>query len=494
VVGVALKTAAVVLTALAGGLAGAALGPEPPVWLELAEGRYLVAAEDKAARYAVLELRARRYRELPVYLEARGESLERTAGELGLELDVATAAATLERDIRRERLRADGRASTWLARRLTRTALRVRVELPVRLDEAVAREALARLARSVAREPSDAALLIDEHRVLPSAEGQRLELEPSLLRLSRVRPELEPSVELDVAVLRPRVTEEDLLPVDVTEVLSSFETSFAGKAGPRAVNIRVAAGLLDGALLLPGETFSFNAQVGRRVHGRGFVDAPVIVNDELEQDVGGGVCQVASTLHAAAVLGNLTIVARRSHSRPSGYAPLGLDATVIDGKVDLKLRNPYDEALLVHTSFPARHRVRVELLGRAPSVVVTHASAVTAVEPFERRVWHKDELPTGALEQKQKGSAGMDVVSVLCIEHPGGHKEQRRYFSKYYPVPEVYHLGPGASVAALPPLAEGAVGLVVDGESLSGAAEPAGGGEASEQQADGSTEAPGDAG
>lgn len=341
--------------------------------------------------------------------------------------------------------------------------LRIHAELQIEVDRDQARLALERLKLAVDRAAVDAQLLISEHEILPSQVGRQLSIEGSLLRLERDKADQSRRIELCVDEVLPMVTEEALAPVDVTRVLSSYETSFRGKAGPRAVNIRAAGRYLNGAVILPGETLSFNGYVGRRIPGRGFVDAPVIINDELEEDVGGGVCQVATTLHAAAIFGNLEVVARRSHSRPSGYAPLGLDATVIDGKVDLELRNPYPEPLLVHVSFPSTYVIRVELLGRSPALVIKHESSVTHREPFARRIWNRPEVAQGTFDQKQKGIDGMDVVSVLTIQGPEGHKERRTYRSKYYPVPEVFWLGPGVSLSELPQPAKTVTQVVVDG-------------------------------
>lgn len=360
----------------------------------------------------------------------------------------------------------------WLWRRFSDQPEMHAMSLALDLDRDVARRHLESLARSVSLEARDAQLLISEHKILASREGRELSVEGTLVRLEAGTFEEAVLVEGAIERIPPRVTEGDLAPVDVTRLLARYETSFRGKAGPRAINIRRAGAFLDGAIILPGEVLSFNEQVGRRIHGRGFVDAPVIVNDELEQDVGGGVCQVATTLHAAAVFGNVEIVRRRSHSRPSGYAPLGLDATVIDGKVDLQLRNPYDEPLLVHVSFPERYVIRVELLGRDPDVKVEHAYTVTHREPFARRVWYRDEAPLGGFEQKQKGSEGMDVVSVLRIKHEDGKIDRRTYHSKYYPVPEVYYVSEGTSHAVLPQMPENAVALVIDGQEVPGEGKP----------------------
>lgn len=476
-------------TTLLGVGLGLALTKTPPVTLVLDGRAYEVTPGDRAQLSEILRIRENRLAAAETSLLTPEGTFEVPTTSLGFSVDVPLARAKLAEVVRARHDQADARPAAWLARRFLQRSPRVLAQLPLRFDEAVARPTLAQLARAVDRPAEDALLLIDEHRVSPSRPGAELSVGASLVRLAHFDPRADLAFEPAVDIIQPQVTEDDLLPVDITRVLASYETSFAGKAGPRAVNIRQAAKLLDGAVILPGETLSFNARVGNRIHGRGFVDAPVIVNDEMEQDVGGGVCQVATTLHAAAVFGNLVMVHRRSHSRPSGYAPIGLDATVIDGKVDLLIRNPYDEPILVHTSFPSTYKLRVELLGRSPSVRVEHAAVVTHTEPFGRRVWFKPNLVPGSFESKQDGSQGMDVTSVLRITGPDGKVERRTYFSKYYPVPEVFHAGPGTPTSALPAMPEGARGLSVDGQDVAAGAPGAEGPEAetvpSLQEADG---------
>lgn len=459
-------------TTVIGVALGLLLTRSPPVLLVLDGYHYEITPENPALLVEILELRQNRLAQATTYVQTPLDTFELPTQSLGYTVDRTGALARIGRQIRTADAEHDAQPSRWLSRRVLRTLPSVRATLPLTFDETTARRTLERLAVSVDRPAQDARLLIDEHRILRSRPGARLSVGATLVRLSNFQPGRVTSLDAAVEVLAPAVTEADLLPVDVTQVLATYETSYAGKAGPRAVNIRQAAKLLDGAVILPGETLSFNARVGNRIHGRGFVDAPVIVNDEMEQDVGGGVCQVATTLHAAAVYGNLVMVNRRSHSRPSGYAPIGLDATVIDGKVDLLIRNPYDEPILVHTTFPSQFKLRVELLGRKPTVKVEHAAVVTHTEAFGRRVWFKPELVAGSFESKQNGSPGMDVTSVLRIVSPDGTVERRTYFSKYYPVPEVFYAGPGTQVAALPPMPEGASGLTVDGEEVAAGQRP----------------------
>lgn len=460
--------------ALVGGAALAAVSwilfvPAAPARLEVSGYEYLLEGADQTAEIrAAIALRAEQLLSSPVVLSVGDQVLELPAERLGLSIDRVRAESEAVQGLRAARVSLSTNPRLWLWRRFSSQSEAYSFELQSTLDEQQARRQLSALVPLVDREAVDAKLLIAEHKISASRPGQQLSVEATLVRLRSFSAGSSLGVEAAVDLIEPRVTEEALAPVDVTRVLSSYETSFRGKAGPRAINIRNAARYLNGAIVLPGEVLSFNEQVGPRIYDRGFVDAPVILNDELELDVGGGVCQVATTLHAAAVFGNLEIVSRRSHSRPSGYAPLGLDATVIDGKVDLQLKNPFEEPVLVHVLFPGTYKIRVELLGRDPDAKVEHAYSVTHREPYARRVWTREEMPLGGVEQKQKGSEGMDVVSVLRIRHDDGREISRSYRSKYYPVPEVFWLGEGATSSALPAMPEGAVALVVDGEEVQG--------------------------
>jgi len=469
-------TLAISAALLAGLGAGASIWhwgvPAPGVVLELDGYSYSLGAPDARdfddKLQAAIAVRSRQLGDPEVVLRADELSFHVSGEKAGLSWDSEAALRQARSGIESALGR---RSKVWLSglqRDFLKEPVAVRVDIPRKLAPGSLAATLKQLAGGIDEEAVDAELLIAEHRILASREGRRLSPAATLLRMKSLK--LRDAVVLDAVLDRtePRVTEEQLTPVDITQVLASYVTSFRGKAGARATNIRTAGKYLDGAVLMPGEVLSFNERVGRRIHGRGFVDAPVIVNDELELDVGGGVCQVATTLHAAAVFGNVEVTRRRSHSRPSGYAPLGLDATVIDGKVDLRLRNPYEEPLLVHVSYPSRFEIKVELLGRSPEVSVDHGYTVTEREPFVRRIWEREEMPLGGIEKKQKGSQGMDVVSVLRIRHQDGTLSKRQYFSKYYPVPEVFWVGEGASGVELPEMPEGAKALVVNGEEVAG--------------------------
>ncbi len=374
-------------------------------------------------------------------------------GQLGISLDTTTAQQELTD------LAAQG---TWLER--FRRALQARrgqleVVAPLHFDPDQAERFLSELAPGLAREAQDARVDLENHLKISDVPGRALDIHGTLLRLRSLVDEGSTTLQLAFHQQPATTTLDDLIRVDVSKVLASYETDFKGKAGRRKVNIERAVKYLNGTVIEPGDTFSFNHVVGERSQSRGFVDAPVIVDDVMEAGIGGGVCQVASTLFASAVYANLEIVRRRSHSRPSGYAPLGLDATVIDHEVDLRFRNPYDVPLLIHAFLPTETTIKVELLGHTLDAKIEHQYGVTERADFVRRVKQTEEVKEP--KRKQKGNYGYDVTSVVTIKQPDGKTQRRSYASKYYPVPEVYWVPTDYDLSLLPPLPEGATETII---------------------------------
>jgi vancomycin resistance protein YoaR len=136
-------------------------------------------------------------------------------------------------------------------------------------------------------------------------------------------------------------------------VLGSFSTTLLGSNPARTYNIRLAAAALDSMVLEPGAEVSFNARVGPRTTERGYLVAPVILREEHQLQLGGGICQVASTLFDAALVAGLTPIERYRHSSPVNYIALGEDATIAWGFKDLKLRNDSEQTV----------RLRIEIVG-----------------------------------------------------------------------------------------------------------------------------------
>ena len=131
-------------------------------------------------------------------------------------------------------------------------------------------------------------------------------------------------------------------------ILASFSTTLTGSVPGRTHNIRLVCRELDGVVMAPGDVLSFNRRVGPRTAERGYCDAPVILRESRQLQLGGGICQAASTLFVAALVSGLSVVKRHRHSNPVDYIPLGQDATISWGVKDLQLRNDLDQPVRVH--------------------------------------------------------------------------------------------------------------------------------------------------
>ena len=133
----------------------------------------------------------------------------------------------------------------------------------------------------------------------------------------------------------------------ITGIVGSYTTTY-GTPG-RLHNVELVADLIDGALVAPGARFSFNETTGERNAAKGFEEAPVIINGELENGIGGGVCQVSTTVFNAAFEAGLSIEKRTNHALYISHYPLGRDATVNYPDLDLVFRNDTDRWILVGT-------------------------------------------------------------------------------------------------------------------------------------------------
>jgi vancomycin resistance protein YoaR len=148
--------------------------------------------------------------------------------------------------------------------------------------------------------------------------------------------------------------------IEFPVVLGTYSTTLIGSLPARTANIRLAAAAIDSTVLEPAQVLSFNRRVGERSVARGYQRAPVILHQARDVQVGGGVCQLASTLLDAALLAGLRTTERHRHSYPVDYIPLAQDATIVWGAKDLKILNCLDQ----------RVRFRAEVVGTTLTVRV----------------------------------------------------------------------------------------------------------------------------
>jgi len=300
---------------LGGVLAGAALFAVPA--LERAKARNVVRVGELEASVALLggakappgesTLRSRlerlkaRIAEREAYLRLPEGTEPARFSELGIELDVDATSASAQRARPASGFMATARRALGFGA----DAPKVPLVFQFRAD--VARAWLEGQAPRLHRDPENARLDLVGHARIEAREGRDLDLGRTLAAIAEGERDDLAVFDAAFVALGPAVTSDELANVDVSRVLSSFETDFSKKPRSRVPNIKRAASYLNGVVVGPGEVLSFNRIVGPRTAERGFSEAPVIVADELERGLGVGVCQVASTLFGAAMLGGFEI-------------------------------------------------------------------------------------------------------------------------------------------------------------------------------------------
>jgi len=408
----------------------------------VAPGETARDAAERAARSALAHRVTLRWDDHPL--------LDASAADLGARVDVEGLARALEEVGRRGGLLA--RLDESLRARRGAVDIPVRIELPV---EPLA-ERLERLKEERDTPPVAARLDFASHTATPHAAGRYLDVYAAAEAAARALagPGASSTVALPVFEIAPRASRDEVAGIDVSQVISRFETRFAsagGQAG-RAQNIRRAAGEMDGVVLMPGEVVSFNANVGARSEENGFAEAPEIYKGEIRPGIGGGTCQVSGTLHAAAYLGGIDIVERASHSRPSGYIPIGLDATVVFPTVDLKLRNPYAFPIVLHAVID-RGTLAFELHGVQRPATVSFTTRPLGTSAYKRRIEEDATLAEGQVVLKQHGIRGTTIRKTRTIHLVDGGDRVEITTDTYPPTFEIYKVPPGTDVeAVLPPL------------------------------------------
>ena len=187
------------------------------------------------------------------------------------------------------------------------------------------------LTKSIGDQPQNARLVIDDRdqiSIIPGKPGLTADLESSFVDLFSFNKPFTATVELQFREKEPEVTTEDVQAMGINGLLATYSTSFDASNINRSHNIAVASKALNNSLIKPGEVFSFNVKVGPRTAKRGYREAIIIEANEFVPGLGGGVCQVSTTLYNAVLLAGLEIVERSNHSLAIAYAPLGRDAAV----------------------------------------------------------------------------------------------------------------------------------------------------------------------
>jgi len=205
-----------------------------------------------------------------------------------------------------------------------------------------------------------------------------------------------------------------------SSVWSGFSTSLAGRSPEQRHNAALAGYALNGIIIPPGGILSFNDQVKARDTERGFVPAPFYdAWGETSSAPGGGICQLASALYNAALLGGLKIVERHPHSRLVWHVPPGRDATISSWRKDLKVQNPFSHPLQLRITTDQRRLTVSFHASREKDFQVELLTEQTTLEP-ETVIWRD----TGKGTREQTGGQGLATITKRIIKKDGEITEE----------------------------------------------------------------------
>jgi vancomycin resistance protein YoaR len=252
---------------------------------------------------------------------------------------------------------------------------------------------------------------------------------------------------LSLEPLAPDRTTKEALALGITERISTFTTEMGPSSSNRIHNVHLMARYIDGTIIEPGESFSFNGRVGPRTAERGFREGQMIVGSLLLPAIGGGVCQTATTLFNNAWELGLPIVERHNHSFYISHYPLGRDATVSWGGPDFKFKNDMKHAILIKTSYTDA-TLTFSFYG-------TDEGRKVKLWTGERSNWRAPKLtyaldpaaPAGSVRvERGDYQQGFDVTAFRKVERGGKVLRKDSVTSNYIPVGDTAVYGPGQSI------------------------------------------------
>ncbi|MBB6632546.1 VanW family protein [Cohnella thailandensis] len=354
--------------------------------------------------------------------------------KLGMSIEAKEAERALE---------AFGKAK-WYQRGKMKKELRSEYGFAVAWDETALSSETARawgeLGASEPRNASRTITELDEVVYAPEIIGTKADLAALRESIAHLAPlsltdatPTEYEVELPLAEVVPEVTVASLKEEGLARKIMEFSTSFETSGEGRSHNVTAAAMALDGTLLLPGDEFSYGDIVAKAEKEYGYKEAPVIQNGKLVPGIGGGICQVSSTLYNAIIrVDGIDITERRNHSIPVSYLPLGLDATFADGYIDFRFKNTTGKQLLIRTVVKDKV-LTVKLFGTMDESVQYEIETVQKKSVAPKTVYVSDsEVKLGGSKVQQAGKEGLVIESYRVKKVNGEAVERAKLATSTY--------------------------------------------------------------
>lgn len=295
--------------------------------------------------------------------------------------------------------------------------------------------------------------------VQPSRQGVRLDRVTAVQQIGDAFFATNRVVELPIEEVLPQLSASQISALRFGDVLSTGRSSFVGSADYRITNIMAGAKQIDGVLIAPGATFSFNTEVGEITEANGFVKGYAVVGKRTQLEWGGGVCQVSTSLFRAAFYAGLPFKERHAHTfyikwyddyaYPDQAGP-GLDAAIYTGELDLRFVNDTGNWVMIDTMVDTENQILdIALRGTATGRAVRAVDPkITNIIPAPKDPVYIDDptLATGKTKQTDKAKDGMSVVVYRIITVKGKDLPGEEFASNFAPWPNIFLRGTGPAV------------------------------------------------
>lgn len=283
------------------------------------------------------------------------------------------------------------------------------IEIPV-INENPEEINIEKIHEEICKEPKDAYYTKEPFTVYPEVKGISFDVEKAKEILSQDKQEYV----IKLTVTNPKVTLDKIGPEAFSNKLGTYTTRYDVSDKDRSTNLELACNKINGTVVLSGDTFSYNKVVGARTEGLGYKNAKVYESGKIVDGIGGGICQISSTLYNAVLMSDLEIVERKNHQFITSYVPAGRDATVVYGMTDFKFKNTRKYPIrIVATAKDGIATVTIYGIKEENEYEFKFTTKTIATIPYTTEYIDDSTLPEGMEKVIQNGTNGLKTETYI---------------------------------------------------------------------------------
>ena len=324
---------------------------------------------------------------------------------------------------------------------------KVVLEAKTRLDDSTLQRVMEQLAEEAWQDPEDATISLEgkTFTVTDDKPGAELDIPGTKKKVIAALKAENSSKEISLKMNKVEAERTAKELSTIRDVIGTYTTAYSTGNSGREENLKIGSGKVNGTVLMPGETFYFNPTVGPITAEQGYKEAAVIIDGEYGTDLGGGLCQVSSTLYNAVIRAELGVDFRDCHAFPSSYVPMGLDATVAEGYIDFIFTNTTDHPVYLSMWCNGGelgatiYGTETRDLSRKISFDYTIKETIPKPEP---EIEEDKSLAPGSRVVVSQGQVGYEVEVYKTVTENGVSQTEWFSSSSYIATPDKIKVGP----------------------------------------------------